>query len=133
MVAMSRPTALIAEDHREWQRTLTQILEQEYDIGAVVADGNQALDTARVLRPDVITLDVSLPGRSGLLLLPALRAALPEATIIIVTTHTSKLYVDEAYQRGADGYVAKRDVLTELLPTIAAATTRIVGKQQSRA
>lgn len=127
-----RPKALIADDGPLWQQVISQILEREYDVVAVVGDGRYVLETARLTQLDLITLDVSMPGISGLMLLPALRKTFPEATIIVVTTKNSDVYVDESYARGADGYVAKAKVMTDLLPAIGSASTRRAFRQQSR-
>jgi DNA-binding NarL/FixJ family response regulator len=82
--------------------------------------GDQLLELATSLRPHVITLDVSMPGLSGLNALPRLRAALPTAVIVVLTTNSSPLYREEAYHRGADAYVLKGSVLEALLPVIQA-------------
>lgn len=109
---------LIADDNREWQQILTEILQVKFSCIVVVAHGNQVLRTALALRPDVITLDVSMTGISGLKLLPELRVQLPHSIIIVVTTHSSKHYVQEAFRRGANGYVMKGRALGDLIPTI---------------
>jgi DNA-binding NarL/FixJ family response regulator len=128
---MERPKTLIADDRREWQRIISEVLASEYDVVGFVADGKDVISSAITLSADVITLDVSMPGISGLRLLPDLRSALPHAAIIIVTAYWSRLYIDEAYQRGADGYVAKNAVISELLPTISKAMNSIQQCQRS--
>lgn len=65
-----------------------------------------------------------MPGISGLKLLPELRAAMPKAVIVMVSTESSKLYVSEAHRRGADAYVAKRRTGSDLIPAIQSATRR---------
>jgi DNA-binding NarL/FixJ family response regulator len=114
----SRPGALIVDDNRQWQNVIADILSVRYDVLGTIAHGTEVLAAAATLRPDVVTLDISMPGISGLRLLPELRVELPDAAIIVVTTHSSKLYIDEAYRRGADGFVAKNKVVTELIPAI---------------
>ena len=130
---LSRPTALIVEDNYDWQANIAHILSPEYDIIGFVAHGDEVVETARLLHPDLITLDISLPGTSGLNLLPALRAALPDAVIIMLTTTFSKVYVDEAYRRGASGYVLKGKALSELLPAARAAVVQHVPQLQRKA
>ena len=115
---MSHSTVLIADDNSEWQTNIARILGAEYAVLAFVARGDEVVATAMILQPEVVTLDVSMPGVSGLNLLPELRAALPGAVIVIVTTTSNKLYIDEAYQRGANGYVLKRKALSDLVPAI---------------
>ncbi len=115
---MNRPTALIADDNAEWRTVIADVLRSEYDVVCVVARGDEVIAQASDLKPDLVTLDVSMPGISGILLLPRLRALLPDASILIISTNSTNLYVQEAYRRGADGYVLKRNVLRDLLPSL---------------
>jgi DNA-binding NarL/FixJ family response regulator len=115
---MNRSTVLIADDSSEWCSLIAQVLEGQYEIIGFVARGDEILRRAMKLHPDIVILDVSLPGMSGLQVLPMLRSALPDAAIVIVTTTVNKLYVDEAYRRGASGYIDKRRVRSDLVPTL---------------
>lgn len=115
---MNRPTVLIADDNREWRDLIARILRPDYDIAGFVTRGNELLMQAIALHPDVITLDISMPGASGMQILPGLRSAMPDAVIVIVSITSSRLYVTEAYQRGADGYVTKRKTSLDLIPAI---------------
>jgi len=71
-------------------------------------------------RPDVVTLDVHLHGQSGLQALLGLRAAFPDLNIIVVAATATPLYREEAFRRGADAYIAKPRVLSELMPAVLA-------------
>jgi DNA-binding NarL/FixJ family response regulator len=115
---LDRPTALIAHDSPEWCSVISHMLSSHYDVVGSISDGDEVLASASALQPDFLTLDVTMPGTSGLNLLPKLRALVPAATIVIVTTHSSDLYVKEAYQRGADGYVLKANAWQDLLPAL---------------
>jgi DNA-binding NarL/FixJ family response regulator len=117
---VSRWTALIADDHPEWRTIIARILDSAYEVIGFAERGDQLLELATGLRPQVITLDVSMPGLSGLNALPRLRAALPTAVIVVLTANSSPLYREEAYHRGADAYVLKGSALEELLPAIQA-------------
>ena len=118
---MTFPTVLIADDNPEWRSVIADILRSEYDVVRQVERGDEVLAAACALQPDFITLDVSMPGISGLNVLPHLRQALPHTVIVMVSTNSSKLYVDEAYRRGADGYVSKSSAWRDLVPTLQAA------------
>jgi DNA-binding NarL/FixJ family response regulator len=83
-----------------------------------VANGNEVVSRAVALQPDIIPLDVSMPGISGLQLLPRLRAAMPNAVVVVVTVTSDQLYIDEAASRGANGYVLKRNALKDLIPAM---------------
>jgi two-component system, NarL family, response regulator DesR len=113
-----RRTVLIADDNAQWREIIARILQPEYAVVGFAERGDELLARAAALHPDVITLDVSMPGRSGLAVLPELRRALPGAVLIILTTTSNKLYRDEADHRGADGYVLKNRALHELVPAI---------------
>lgn len=109
---------LIADDSSEWCAILTRILQPEFNIAGVVVRGDHVVSRAVALRPDIVTLDVSMPGISGLQLLPQLRSTMPNTVIVVVTAATEQLYMDEAHSRGADGYVLKGSALTDLIPAI---------------
>lgn len=115
---MSRLTVLIAEDNDEWCKLIARILEPEYSVIGFVAQGSEVVREAVARQPNIITLDVSMPGMSGLRLLPELRAAMPKLAIVMLSTESRKLYVDEAHRRGADAYVAKRRTASDLIPAI---------------
>ena len=111
-------TVLIADDHAGWRDVIAGILSPEYVILGCVECGDDVVSRAIALQPDVITLDLSMSGRSGMKLLPDLRIALPHAVIVIVTTTRSQMFIDAAYERGANGYVLKNRALSDLAPAI---------------
>jgi len=109
---------MIADDSAAWRAIISRIVEPEYRIVGFATRGDEVVRQAAALQPDAITLDVSMPGVSGLQVLPKLRSALPNAVIVIVTVTSSQLYMDEARLRGADAYVVKRNALADLIPAI---------------
>ena len=109
---------LIVDDNCEWRRLIAAVLETEYDVVGFVTRGDEVISWSVALQPDIVTLDVSLPGIGGLRILPELRRTMPNAVIVIITTTVSNIYTEEAYQRGANGYVDKRKVLSDLVPAI---------------
>ena len=115
---MRRPTVLIADDNPEWRTVIAGLFEGHYQVLGFVASGDEVVTRAVSLQPDIITLDISMPGKSGLDLVPELRITVPHAAIIIVTTTPTRIYIDEAYRRGAHGYVLKRNVRSHLLPAV---------------
>lgn len=100
---------------------IVSVLSQEHDVVATVGDGNEVLPVADRLAPEAIVLDVSMPGRSGLQILPQLRIRMPSVAIVVLTAHLEPIYQEEAFRRGADGYVLKDKLLNDLLPTVCAA------------
>jgi two-component system response regulator DesR len=118
---MDRRRILLAEDNLLMQEAIASVLSREHELIGTVADGNEVLPAAARLRPEAIVLDISMPGRSGLQILPELRASLPFVVLVVLTMHSEPIYVEEAFSRGADGYVLKSALVRELLPTISAA------------
>ena len=115
----ARSRLLVVDDNAVWRRTITRILEADHELVGTVVRGDEIMESAERLCPDVITLDVSLPGESGLNVLPRLRKACPRAIIVIVSATATPLYRQEAFLRGADGYVEKSRVPSDLLSTVA--------------
>lgn len=109
---------LLVEDAVPIRKAINAMIRSECEVVGEVIDGTQVLGAAKELSPDTILLDVSLPGISGIMLLPLLRSSLPDVAIIMLTNHSEAYYVNEALRRGADDYVLKGDALSELLPAI---------------
>ncbi len=118
---MNRLRVMLAEDHPLIREVIQRLLALEYDVVETVERGDELLPAALRARPEVVVLDISLPGLSGLQALPSLRAQLPETCLIVLTVHNSPFYRQEAFQRGADGYVVKGRAFTDLLPALAGA------------
>lgn len=124
MDSSDRSRLLVVDDNAEWRSIIAGILEPDHDLVGVVERGDQIIEAAGRLCPDVITLDVSMPGGSGLNALPLLRALCPQAIIIMVSVTSTPLYMQEAFARGANGYVDKGRVRSDLMKTVAAARDR---------
>lgn len=115
---------LVAEDNAEWRHIIACILEPDCDLAAFVERGDQILEAAQNCGAELITLDVAMPGESGLNVLPRLREMLPKAIIVIVSSTTTPIYKEEAFARGADAYIEKGKVSSDLLATIQAVRAR---------
>jgi two-component system response regulator NreC len=113
---------LIADDHGVLRAGLRALLSAEPDL-EVIADadnGNDALRLATELRPEVILLDVNMPGMGGIEVTRHLKEVLPEARVLILTVHEDESLFQEAIQAGASGYIIKRAVESELIDAIRA-------------
>jgi DNA-binding NarL/FixJ family response regulator len=97
------------------------VARREFAIVGLYADAESMLAAWITVQPDVIVLDVLLPGRSGFDAARALRAAGCPARVVFLSVHQAPEIVRAAWDAGASGYVAKRDVGVELLPAIRAA------------
>ena len=116
MPTVPRLRFLVAEDNQEWRDIIVHILEVGYDLAGVVERGDQIVDTALKCLPDLITLDIAMPGQSGLQALPRLRSMLPHAIIVVISNTATPVYMEEAFARGADGYLEKGARLLLSLP-----------------
>lgn len=88
------------------------------EIVEAVTDGPSALTAVKRLQPDVIVLDISMPGMSGLDVASALRADGSTAAIVFLTIHDEAQFVDAAMQSGGTGFVVKRRLSTDLLHAV---------------
>jgi DNA-binding NarL/FixJ family response regulator len=118
IAASSRPRVLLADDHIDFLESVSRHLAAAFDIVATAANGRQALDLARRLRPDVVVLDVSMPDLNGFQTLEQLRQDGLEARIVFLTMHSDNDFVAAAINGGADGYVLKSRMHLDLISAI---------------
>lgn len=113
---------LLVEDHETVRAGLRLILDGQSDMSVVgeAPDGTAALSTARALQPDVVVMDISMPGMNGLEATRALRDAQPAARIVTLTRHREPGYLELLLRAGASGYVLKQSRPAELLAAIRA-------------
>jgi len=111
---------LIVDDHPVVRRGLRAALEEMTDMKVVdeAQDGPDALKKARALTPDVVLLDISLPGQSGLDILKHLHAEMPEIRILILSTYPEKQYAIRCLRNGALGYLTKESASEELVNAV---------------
>ena len=117
-VAMDRMRVLLADDHPRILSRLTDLLEPEFKVIAVVGDGQSLIETAESLQPDLIITDISMPILSGIEAVKRIIQRTPQAKIIFLTVHTNPEYVQEALELGAVGYVFKSRLVSDLLLAI---------------
>ena len=108
------PRLLLADDHQSILDTERQILTPEFDIVGSVLDGVAVLRAAVKLDPDVITLDITMPGINGLEVARRLKTLGTRAKIVFLTVHEDHDFVSEALNIGASGYVVKGTMASDL-------------------
>jgi two-component system, NarL family, response regulator NreC len=117
---MGKIRVLIADDHAILRAGLRLLINNQPDMEVVgeAADGHEALRQARQTNPDVLTLDLTMPGGGGLETMKDLREACPQTRMLVLTMHEGPSYLRAALAAGASGYVAKSAVDAELLTAI---------------
>jgi DNA-binding NarL/FixJ family response regulator len=113
---------LLADDHAIVRQGLKLLIDSQPDMAVVgeSADGNGVLDQATALKPDVVVMDLSMPGMNGLVATRTLKRDQPEITIVALTRHDDDNSLEEMLRAGASGYVLKQSAPMELLQAIRA-------------
>jgi DNA-binding NarL/FixJ family response regulator len=115
---MGRPRVLLADDHALLLGAFAKLLAEDFDVVGQVADGREVVATAQALQPDVIVLDISMPGLNGLEAGRQLKHILRNVKLVYVTMNEDADLAAEAFRLGASGYVLKRSAAGELLAAI---------------
>ena len=109
-----RPRLILADDHHVLVEGLRSLLAPDFEVVAVAHDGEELLAVLPRTEADALLLDLALPGRSGLDLLPEIRALRPELKVLILTMHVDRVLADAALSGGAHGFVPKDSGIEEL-------------------
>ena len=114
---------LVADDHEVIRRGVRALLAagKDCEICGEAVDGQDAVEKARQLRPDLVIMDVSMPNLNGLEATRAIRRSLPGTQILILTQHDSQEMMRQALNAGARGFVVKSSVAHDLLNAVEAA------------
>ncbi|HEX3000121.1 MAG TPA: response regulator transcription factor, partial [Armatimonadota bacterium] len=107
-------------DHVLMRSGLRLILNAQPDMEVVgeAAEGREALEKARELSPDIVLMDITMPGMSGLDALERLKKEMPAVKVILLTAHDDETYMERAMTSGGSGYVLKRATEAELINAI---------------
>ena len=113
----------IAEDHETVRAGLRMVLEAQPDLEIVcdAADGTTAVQRTKELQPDVLLVDISMPGLNGLEVTRAVRTLVPDVAVVVLSRHSEEGYVQQLLAAGASAYVLKQSSTAELLQAIRAA------------
>jgi len=119
---MNKLRILLADDHATVREGLKLIIGAQSDMEIVgeVGDGRAAIELAQKLLPDVVVMDVSMPGMNGLKATQKLNECCPEVKILALTRHKDDGYLQQVLRAGASGYVLKQSPPAELLHAIRA-------------
>ncbi len=108
---------LIVDDHALFREGLKVLLDKEKDFHIVgeAGDGDEAIEFLKKNKVDIITLDISLPDKNGIQLIPIIKKLVPETKIMMVSMYSKIEYVTEAFNAGALGYVLKESAAEKLI------------------
>ena len=118
---MARPRILLADDHPEFLALVVQFVESEFEVLRKFEDGQAIVDSAQELDADLLLMDISMPGMSGIEAARQLTSADATAKVVFLTVHADQDYLRSALATGALGYVVKDRLATDLIPALRAA------------
>jgi len=123
MLQMASLRVLLVDDHEVARRGIRSVLAADPGLRVVgeVGDGEEAVQRAREIHPDLVLLDIGLPGMSGIDVARGIREVSPQTRIIFVSQHDSILLAQDALRAGASAYVVKSDAGRDLLAAVEAA------------
>ncbi len=114
---------LIADDHEILRKSIQAMLLREPDINviATAGDGREAVQLAESLKPDVIVMDISMPGLDGIRAAGEILARGIPSRVVMLSMHYSRALLQQSRKNGALAYILKQQVTSELVPAIRAA------------
>ena len=123
---MDRIRVLIADDHSLFAQALEAILgtDDRFEIVALAKDGKQAIELTESLGPDVVLMDIAMPGLDGFSATKLLRKSHPELPVLMLTGSNSRADVNKARTSGAVGYLTKDRIAGELIDAIVEAVEK---------
>jgi DNA-binding NarL/FixJ family response regulator len=126
MDAANRPRIVLADDHPAILAEASLILRQDYKVVGTASNGLELLDCAGHLNPDLIVLDISMPGLDGFEAMRRVKLQTGPTRVVFLTVCEDADFAREALHLGANAYVVKSRMATDLLPAISEA---LAGQQ----
>lgn len=119
---MQSTRVLIVDDDARFRKRVREFLASEATVEIIgeACDGQEAIRKARKLRPDLVLVDIRMPGMNGLEVTRHLKAEMPAVTIIVLTIFDQQEYRDASVASGASAFILKRNMQTELPPKLSA-------------
>jgi len=117
-LSMTLKRVLVADDLAPVLRAIAELLQGSFDVVGTVSDGNAALDGILELEPDLVVLDISMPGMSGLEVATELKNRSSSTKIVFLTVHEDSGIIAACLTAGALGYVVKELMNSDLIPAM---------------
>jgi DNA-binding NarL/FixJ family response regulator len=129
----NRIRILIADDHELMRHGLRSMLSTrpDWEVCGEAVNGREAIEKTRLLRPDILLLDITMPNMSGLDVARAVSREIPATQVLILSQHEESDMRPHALEAGARGYVSKSEAARQLLTAIESLVTRKVHASQS--
>lgn len=120
---MKKIKVLLADDHTIVRKGLRSLLEDDKDIEVVdeAEDGREALEKAERLQPDVVVMDIAMPGLNGVEATRQIKKHFPEIKVLILSMHANEEYIFQTLRAGASAYLVKKAAPRDLISAIQAA------------
>jgi DNA-binding NarL/FixJ family response regulator len=115
---MERPRVLLADDHVLVVEGLSKLLQDDMDLVGTASSGTEAVEKAALLQPDVVLMDISMPGLNGFDAAKQMKSCAPRTKVIAVTMHRSTAYLRESLRAGMSGFVLKQSAASELADAV---------------
>ncbi len=115
---MSRPRIILADDHRLFAEGLKSLLDAEFEVVAMVEEGQALLEAVEEHSPDLVVTDVSMPELNGIECVRKLRETSPELKVVVLTMHEDVGLATAANRAGAAGYVLKHGGMKDVLQAV---------------
>jgi two-component system response regulator NreC len=119
---MEKTRVVVVDDHAVMRAGLRMLIDAQPDMAVVgeAGNGREAIEQAKASRPDLLLLDLSMPGLGGIATIELLRKEAPQAKVLILTMHDDPEYLRQVLEAGASGYLVKNAADTELLAAMRA-------------
>jgi len=129
---MSRSVAIV-DDHFLFAEALAGAVKEigEHEVAGIAVTGAQAVSLVREKQPDIVLLDYHLPGYRGSELIERIRAAAPQARIIVVTSDTTEASLNQAMEAGASAYITKDRAIQDVVQALREATAEATATDQT--
>jgi DNA-binding NarL/FixJ family response regulator len=122
---MSKTRILIVDDHRVVIEGIRSALadEEEFEVVGQAIDGVEAVDLALSLKPDIVIMDIGMPGLNGIGATQQIKKSNPEIRVVVYTMYSDKQFVVDLFKEGVSAYVLKDDPLSDLILALKAVKT----------